>query len=232
MSNKDYLIQFNSDGSRGTTYANNVHYQVIEPQPIIETNESGEENITGYTEEKIINLVDGFNYQDVFDNGGVWFGQDDYNKLVGNADKEYIYKDGQIVEKPPEPIDIEALKTAKIAEMKAERDNREVQDIEYNGKMFDYDDKSRERLTLSRQALEDNKTEIILWTCADNTFATLTLEDFKAINTLSATRSTQLHEQYNKLKLLINSLETEEEIKEVTFDTDTSLINLEKVYNA
>lgn len=146
--------------------------------------------------------------------------------------KNLIYKDGQIVEKPPEPINIEELKTAKIAEMKAERDNREVQDIEYNGKMFDYDDKSRERLTLARQALEDNGTDSILWTCADNTFATLTLEDFKAINTLSATRSTQLHEQYNKLKLLINSLETEEQIKEVTFDTDTSNVNLEKVYNA
>jgi penicillin-binding protein-related factor A (putative recombinase) len=228
---KDYLIQFNTDGKRLNTYANGVHYQIIEPQPIIETKidkETGEaiEEVIGYTDEEILNLVDSFDYQTVIDNGGVWFGQDDYNKLIGNANKEYIYKDGQIVEKPPEPIDIEALKTAKIAEMKAERDNREVQDIEYNGKMFDYDDKSRERLTLSRQALEDNKTESILWTCADNTFATLTLEDFKAINTLSATRSTQLHEQYNKLKLLINSLETEEQIKEVTFDTDTSTITL------
>lgn len=228
---KDYLIQFNTDGKRLNTYANGVHYQIIEPQPIIETKidkETGEaiEEVIGYTEEEILNLVDSFDYQTVIDNGGVWFGQDDYNKLIGNANKEYIYKDGQIVEKPPEPIDIEALKTAKIAEMKAERDNREVQDIEYNGKMFDYDDKSRERLTLSRQALEDNKTESILWTCADNTFATLTLEDFKAINTLSATRSTRLHEQYNKLKLLINSLETEEQIKEVTFDTDTSTITL------
>lgn len=228
---KDYLIQFNTDGKRLNTYANGVHYQIIEPQPIIETKidkETGEaiEEVIGYTDEEILNLVDSFDYQTVIDNGGVWFGQDDYNKLIGNANKEYIYKDGQIVEKPPEPIDIEALKTAKIAEMKAERDNREVQDIEYNGKMFDYDDKSRERLTLSRQALEDNKTESILWTCADNTFATLTLEDFKAINTLSATRSTQLHEQYNKLKLLINSLEIEEQIKEVTFDTDTSTITL------
>lgn len=228
---KDYLIQFNTDGKRLNTYANGVHYQIIEPQPIIETKidkETGEaiEEVIGYTDEEILNLVDSFDYQTVIDNGGVWFGQDDYNKLIGNANKEYIYKDGQIVEKPPEPIDIEALKTAKIAEMKAERDNREVQDIEYNGKMFDYDDKSRERLTLSRQSLEDNKTESILWTCADNTFATLTLEGFKAINTLSATRSTQLHAQYNKLKLLINSLETEEQIKEVTFDTDTSTITL------
>lgn len=226
---KDYLIQFNSDGTRLNTYANGVHYSYTPAHEEYETVfEDGEQKevYAGFVDEEILNIVDGFDYQTVLDNGGVWFGQDDYNKLIGNADKEYIYKDGQIVEKQPEPIDIEALKTAKIAEMKAERDNREVQDIEYNGKMFDYDDKSRERLTLARQALEDNKTESILWTCADNTFATLTLEDFKAINTLSATRSTQLHEQYNKLKLLINSLETEEQIKEITFDTDTSKITL------
>lgn len=226
---KDYLIQFNADGTRLNTYANGVHYSWEPEHEIYDiVYEDGQEKevYNGVAEEKIINLVDGFDYKTVLDNGGVWFNVDDYNKLIGNSDKEYIYKDGKIVEKPPEPVDIEALKKSKIAEMKSERDNREVQDIEYNGKLFDYDDKSRERLTLARQSLEDNKIESILWTCADNTFATLTLEDFKAINTLSATRSTELHEQYNKLKLLINSLETEEEIKEVTFDTDTPTITL------
>ena len=83
---KDYLIQFNADGTRLNTYANTAHYQVIESQPIIEYKteiETGEiiEEVTGYTEEKIINLVDGFDYQTIIDNGGVWFGQDDYNKL-------------------------------------------------------------------------------------------------------------------------------------------------------
>lgn len=150
------------------------------------------------------------------------------NKGTGDNGTGYIrnMNIGKPISSPSIKIDIKEIKTAKIAEMKAERDNREVQNIEYKDKMFDYDDKSRERLTLARQALEDNKTESILWTCADNTFATLTLEDFKAINTLSATRSTQLHEQYNKLKLLINSLETEEQIKAVTFDTDTSTITI------
>lgn len=226
---KDYLIQFNADGTRLNTYANGVHYSWEPSREIYDTvYEDGEEKevYSGIAEEKIINIVDGFDYQTVLDNGGVWFGQDDYNKLVGNADKEYIYKDGKIIEKPPEPVDIEALKKYKIAEMKAERDNKEVQDIEYNGKTFDYDDKSRERLSLARQSLEDNNIDSITWTCADNTLTTLTVDDFKAINTLSATRSTKLHEQYNKLKLLINSLETEEQIKAVTFDTDTSNISL------
>lgn len=232
---KDYLIQFNADGTRLNTYANGVHYSWEPSHEIYDiVYEDGQEKevYNGVAEEKIINLVDGFDYKTVLDNGGVWFNVDDYNKLIGNSDKEYIYKNGQIVEKPPEPVDIEALKKSKIAEMKSERDNREVQDIEYNGKLFDYDDKSRERLSLARQSLEDNNIDSITWTCADNTLTTLTVEAFKAINTLSATRSTKLHEQYNKLKLLINSLETEEQIKAVTFDTDTSSINLASVYNA
>lgn len=103
--NKDYLIQFNVDGTRLNTYANTVHYQIIEPQPIIKdktdtkTGETTQE-ITGYTDEQILNLGS-FNYQDILDNGGVWFSTEDYNKLAGNTDKEYIYKDGEIVEKPP-----------------------------------------------------------------------------------------------------------------------------------
>lgn len=101
---KDYLIQFNQDGSRGTTYANGIHYSWEPAHDEYNTIfEDGQEKeiYVGFVEEKIINLVDGFNYQDVFDNGGVWFSTEDYNKLAGNTDKEYIYKDGEIVEKPP-----------------------------------------------------------------------------------------------------------------------------------
>lgn len=126
---KDYLIQFNTDGTRLNTYANGVHYQVIEPQPITETKtdtETGEitEEITGYTEEEILNLVDSFDYQTVIDNGGVLFGQDDYNKLVGNADKEYIYKDGQIIEKPAYVPTEEEKALAKINEIMAANDEQ------------------------------------------------------------------------------------------------------------
>lgn len=122
---KSYLIQFNKDGTRLNTYANTVHYQIIEPQPIIkdktdtETGETTQE-VTGYTEEQIINLVDGFNYQDVLNNGGVWFGQDDYNKLVGNAEKEYIYQNGQIVEKPAYVPTAEELQEQARAKLDAE----------------------------------------------------------------------------------------------------------------
>lgn len=144
---KDYLIQFNTDGTRLNTYANGVHYSYTpaheEYETIFEDDEQ-KEVYAGFVDEEILNLVDGFDYQTVIDNGGVWFGTDDYNKLVGNADKEYIYKDGQIVEKPayvPTAEEIQEQERAKLdaeyAELFANKDNEIInavvlmQDNEY-----------------------------------------------------------------------------------------------------
>ncbi|WP_302176969.1 hypothetical protein [Megamonas funiformis] len=76
-------------------------------------------------DDEITNLVDSFDYQTVLDNGGVWFGVDDYNKLIGNIDeKEYIYKDGQIVEKPAYVPTAEEKALAKINEIMAANDEQ------------------------------------------------------------------------------------------------------------
>lgn len=123
--NKDYLIIFNEDGTRKNTYANNAHYKVVDPEPIKEVNEEGQEVITGYTEERIINLVSNFNYQDIINDGGIWIGKEDYNKLIGNIDgKEYIYKDGQIIEKPAYVPTEEEKALAKINEIMAANDEQ------------------------------------------------------------------------------------------------------------
>lgn len=134
-------------------------------------------------------------------------------------------------EKPKEPVEPEStldeLKASKITEMKAERNIREQQIIEYNGNTFDYDDLARERLLLGRQSLEDAGVEDakLKWTCADNEITYLGVEDFKGINTVAATRSIMLHDTYNKLKVLINSCGTKEELEKVTFDTDVSMLS-------
>lgn len=113
--NKDYLIKFEKDGSRGTTYANNVHYQVIEPQPITETNDIGEQTVTGYTEEQIIPLVEDFDYQKLLDEGYEWVCEDDYQKLIGNYDgQEYIKTKNGFIPKPPYEPTLEELKKNKI----------------------------------------------------------------------------------------------------------------------
>lgn len=126
----------------------------------------------------------------------------------------------------PEPS-LDELKASKIAEMKSERNIREQQIIEYNGNTFDYDDLARERLLLGRQSLEDAGVEDakLKWTCANNEITYLGIEDFKGINTVAATRSIMLHDTYNKLKVLINSCSTKEELEKVTFDTDVSMLS-------
>lgn len=149
----------------------------------------------------------------------------DFENYIDNVDI-YIKAKSEREYVPPEEPSLDEVKETKIAEMKAERDYREVQDIEYNGNTYDYDEKSRERLSRAQQYLEDNGLESILWTCADNTFSLLSIEDFKNINTISATRSTELHEQYNKLKVYINGLSDIEQVKEVTFDMDVADIKL------
>lgn len=101
---KDYLIQFSLNGTRLNTYTNGIHYQVVD--------------------EEIINLVDGFNYSDILNNGGKWFGEDDYNKLIGNTDKEYIYKEGKIIEKPAYVPSEEEKALMEINQIMAENDTQ------------------------------------------------------------------------------------------------------------
>ena len=115
---------------------------------------------------------------------------------------------------------LEEVKTRKKIALKYERDHRETLPIAYKGKTFDYDDKARERMRIAQQALADNNIPSQTWTCADNTATELTVEDFKALNTLAAQRSGQLHEQYNKLKVYIDTLTSGEAVEAVTFDTE------------
>lgn len=104
MSNKDYLIKFNEDGSYNTIYANNIHYQIVED-----------------SNDYIINIAENFNYEEVINNGGIWLTAEDYNKLIGNVDgKEYIYKDGEIIEKPPYIPTEEEIQKEKEAELEQE----------------------------------------------------------------------------------------------------------------
>ena len=117
---------------------------------------------------------------------------------------------------------LEEVKTNKKNTLKWERDRRETLPITYKDKSFDYDDKARERMRIAQQALEDNNIPSQTWTCADNSITELTVTDFKALNTLVAQRSGQLHEQYNKLKVYVDTLKTVEAIEAVIFDTEVA----------
>lgn len=115
------------------------------------------------------------------------------------------------------PETLDEVKIAKIKELKAIRDAKEVAIITYNGKTYDYDDKARERMRIAKDALVDNNIASQTWTCADNTKAELTVADFKAINTLAAQRSGQLHDRYNELKNQVEAMTSIDEIRAVKF---------------
>ena len=133
-------------------------------------------------------------------------------------DNTWIYKE---IEKEPEKEEtLEEVKQKKINEFKMKRDTEEVEPIEHNGNIFDYDDKSRDRLHIARQALEDTKQESILWTTADNKRVELHIEDFVAINTNAAVRSNALHIKYNILKEQVIGAETKEEVESIIWETD------------
>lgn len=97
---KDYLIKFNSDGRRGTTYADGVHYFV---------------QSDGAVKDGSVKV------QDMLDQGFVFVDTADYLNLLGNNTngKEYILSGETFVPKPDYvPTEAEE-KQAAIATIKA-----------------------------------------------------------------------------------------------------------------
>ena len=131
---------------------------------------------------------------------------------------------GVVFSKPPNlTLTLEEEKNAKIAEFKKLRDERGVAKLTYKDVTFDYDDVSREKMRERRQYLEDNNIEYAKWTSANNSEAILTIEDFKAINSLGAERREELHKRYNILKNLVMEATNINDVREISFDKDISI---------
>lgn len=165
----------------------------------------------------------------IFDPKTYWIDVTGLDCEVGYI-QEYKEGVGIVWVKPPdtEPT-LESEKAHKVAQMKAERDSREVAIIEYNGKLFDYDDKARERMRIAKEDLESSGVTSRPWTCADDSIAMVSVADFVAINSLAATRSEKLHFQYRKLKVKINACTDITSVQAISFDTDCSDVVLQAV---
>ena len=159
-------------------------------------------------------------------NGYVIVNQADFNKLIGNGDGEYLIADDGSVYPKPAPTDAELLvaaKPAKIAELKAERDTREVEPITYNGNSYDYDDKARERINaaiiaLDVQTAQAKATASIDWTTADNQDVKVTADDLRCVIAAVAQRSNALHVAYRAAKDKVEQATTVTEIEAVTLN--------------
>ena len=154
--------------------------------------------------------------------GYVIVNHDDFNKLIGNADGEYLIADDGTVYEKPAPTDAELLavaKPAKIAELKAERDTREVEPITYNGNSYDYDDKARERINAAIIALDVQGADASIdWTTADNADVKVTANDLRMVIAMIAQRSNALHVAYRAAKDKVEAATTVAEVDAVTLN--------------
>ena len=159
---------------------------------------------------------------DYLSQGYVIVGSNDFNKLIGNGDGEYLIADDGFVYPKPAPTDAELLaaaKPAKIAALKAERDAAEVEPIEYQGYSFDYDSKARDRISAAIIALElQGEGATIEWTTADNADTPVTANDLKMIIAAVAVRSNKLHTAYRVSKEKVEAATTAAEVEDVTFE--------------
>lgn len=124
-------------------------------------------------------------------------------------------------EEPKEPASpqptFEELKQQKIQELKWERDRKEVEPIEYNGHVYDYDDKARDRINAAIIALDlRGPQSTIEWTLADNSNVTVTANDLRAVIGAVAVRSNTLHVAYRTAKENVEVCKTEQELEKIT----------------
>lgn len=101
---------------------------------------------------------------------------------------------------------IEYIKERKIEALKMQRDKAEVEPIEYNSNLYDYDEKARDRINAAIIALElQGANADIAWTTADNQDVSVTAADLRAIVAAVAVRSNALHIKYRSLKAQVQA---------------------------
>ena len=108
---------------------------------------------------------------------------------------------------------LEVLRQRKIAELKYQRDTAEVQPITYNGNLYDYDEKARDRINVAIVALGD--TGSLVWTTADNKDVSVTTADLRGVLIAVAVRSNELHIRYRNAKAKVEEAQTAEELEAI-----------------
>ena len=124
---------------------------------------------------------------------------------------------GVTVMREEEPLEV--IKQRKITELKYQRDIAEVQPIEYNGNLYDYDEKARDRINAAIVALFAQGTGAdLIWTTADNKEVPVTADDLRMVIAAVAVRSNALHKAYRAAKEKVLNATTKEEVEQVVLN--------------
>lgn len=122
---------------------------------------------------------------------------------------------GVTVTHEEEPI--ENVKQRKIMELKRQRDTAEVEPIAYNGHLYDYDSKARDRISAAIIALDvQGEGATIDWTTADNQDVKVTANDLRMVIAAVAVRSNDLHTAYRAAKEKVEAAQNKADIEKIT----------------
>ena len=111
---------------------------------------------------------------------------------------------------------LEVLRQRKITELKYQRDKAEVTPIEYNGNLYDYDEKARDRINAAIVALElQGEGATIDWTTTDNQDVKVTANDLRMVIAAVAVRSNALHTAYRKAKEQVEAAQNKADIEKI-----------------
>ena len=109
---------------------------------------------------------------------------------------------------------LDELKAQKLTELKIIRDTEEVKPIEYNGNLFDFDDKARDRINSAIIALSITG-QSVEWATANNTETMVNADDLRGIVANVAVRSNELHVKYRQLKEQVEACTNKEQLEKI-----------------
>lgn len=109
------------------------------------------------------------------------------------------------------------IRARKIRELKRQRDDAEVEPIEYGGHLYDYDSQARDRISAAIIWLDaQGDGAKISWTTADNVDSMVTAHDLRMIIAYAAERNNKLHTAYNTAKEQVEVAQSKVEIDTIS----------------
>lgn len=156
----------------------------------------------------------GTQWENIEDNRGkeYWLDTDTFGTPAKTMKDLGAFPAGAVFTAPAKTL--EQFKADKINELKIIRDTEEVKPIEYNGNLFDFDDKARDRINSAIIALSITG-QSIEWTTADNTNVSVTADDLRGVIAAVAMRSNDLHTAYRIAKEKVEAAQNKEEVETI-----------------
>lgn len=161
------------------------------------------------------NVWNGEAWEQLEDNRGkrYWLKSDTFGTPAKTMKELGAFPDNAVFTAPEKTLS--ELKQEKINALKVERDRLEVEPIAYNGNMFDFDDKARDRINSAIIALDRTGTSLY-WTTADNEKVLVTADDLKNVVAAVAVRSNALHVAYREAKAKVEQATTVDEVEAIS----------------